>query len=266
MSEEVNPNPWHDKLVITGTGRSGTTFLMQLLTAMNEDTGYGTPTATIQQDANAGMERVNTWSMTDDAVRALPRILKDPRLCLHLEEICARGHIPGHVVWCFRPIDMVAKSRFECNRPWFPDDSLPDLHKVPRNKWPKWATLENQTRAMAEVLGRLTSTLLRYEIKHTVIIFPGDMMNPNQLWRSFVGQMRRGSVAEYLNWRTKDDLERFERAFFTVVNPDLVHFGRPVAWDCKHPEDGWVVPEGETTPVMCSACGVDVTDRAAGRK
>ena len=256
-------NPWHDKLVITGTGRCGTTFMMQLLTAMGEPTGYGSPMATVQTDGNAGMERVGAWNMSDKAVRALPKIIKDPRLSLHLEDMAERGHVPGYVIWCYRPIAQVAESRFVANRPWFPDDTLPDLSQIPRDKWPAWATVENQTRAMAEVMGRLVSGLLRFEIKHTVIIFPEDMMDPNRLWRACAGHMRRGSIAEFLDWKTRDDLERFERAYFAVANPDLVHFGRPIAWDCEHPQDKWVTPEGQTTPVMCSRCGVDVTAQAA---
>jgi hypothetical protein len=43
-------------VIISGTGRAGTTFLGQLLTALKLDTGFYNPFADIDPISNAGME------------------------------------------------------------------------------------------------------------------------------------------------------------------------------------------------------------------
>ncbi len=224
---EETISPWTDKLVVTGTGRCGTTLIMRLLTAMKEDTGYTSHRHSLHDESHAGMERVGTRDMSPEKIARLPKIIKDPRLSIHLSEMAARGDAPGHVFWCFRPLDQVAESRFASNRPWFPDDRLADLSKVPRRAWPKWATLHNQHKIMAEVAGHLVGALLEHKIQHTVAIFPEDMLDPTRLWRVLCGSQRRGSIAEFLGWRTQEDLDRFNAAYNEIVDPELIHWGKP---------------------------------------
>ena len=67
-------------IIISGTGRAGTTFLVQLLTELGLDTGF--PRAVSQTDANsnAGME-------LDIRDIKAPYIIKNPWLCDYLDEI-----------------------------------------------------------------------------------------------------------------------------------------------------------------------------------
>ena len=53
------PNAPVHKLVITGTGRAGTTFLVQLLTELGLDTGYapGGGSEDYYEHCSAGMEQ-----------------------------------------------------------------------------------------------------------------------------------------------------------------------------------------------------------------
>jgi len=210
---------------------------MQLLTAMGEDTGYRDPNEAIVRDgSNAGMERVGTWKLSDTQVRRLPRIIKDPRLARHLGHMAEQGHVPKHVIWCWRPLKLVAQSRFAANRPWFPDNGT-DLSKIPEESWPAWATLQNQERAMAEVLGRLTDAVIGYGLRHTTLRFPDDFYDPDPearpphghpgqaLWRCLAGRMYRGSATEAIGWKTEDDLHRFLAAHTKVVRPELIRFG-----------------------------------------
>jgi hypothetical protein len=44
-------------VIISGTGRAGTTFLVQLLTALSLDTGFKPGTTPVFAHCNAGMEQ-----------------------------------------------------------------------------------------------------------------------------------------------------------------------------------------------------------------
>ena len=67
-------------VIISGTGRAGTTFLVQLLTALGLDTGFDSPTSGIFENCRAGME----WDLRHPNA---PYIIKNPWLCDYLHEI-----------------------------------------------------------------------------------------------------------------------------------------------------------------------------------
>ena len=75
-------------LLITGTGRSGTTFLVQLLTQLGQDTGFTDPWPAryLDPQCNAGME----WNLR--AANA-PYVVKSPSLCTELETILLGGKV-----------------------------------------------------------------------------------------------------------------------------------------------------------------------------
>jgi hypothetical protein len=66
-------------VIISGTERSGTTFLVQLLTALKLDTGFNNPASAISPISNAGME-------FDIAKANWPYILRNPNLCDLLDQ------------------------------------------------------------------------------------------------------------------------------------------------------------------------------------
>ncbi|EDZ92862.1 Tetratricopeptide TPR_2 repeat protein [Limnospira maxima CS-328] len=66
--------------IISGTGRAGTTFLVQLLTYLGLDTGFEDTNSHVFKNCHAGMEK-NIFS--EDA----PYIIKSPWLCDHIDEI-----------------------------------------------------------------------------------------------------------------------------------------------------------------------------------
>ena len=63
-------------IVITGTGRAGTTFLMHLLTELGLETGFSPETLSqnISQDSNSGLE----WPNEDFLSGKAPRVFKSP--------------------------------------------------------------------------------------------------------------------------------------------------------------------------------------------
>jgi len=69
-------------IVITGTGRAGTTFLVQLLTHLGLDTGFDVDTIDLSPIARASLE-------TDIRDPNAPYIVKSPFLCDLAEEVVA---------------------------------------------------------------------------------------------------------------------------------------------------------------------------------
>jgi hypothetical protein len=108
--DEMNKPRRH--VVITGTGRAGTTFLVQLLTNLKLDTGY--TAESIQKDldenARAGLEN-------DVRKETAPYIVKDPFFCDYAEEIVKREDIIlEHVLIPMRDLRAVAASRKHVTR------------------------------------------------------------------------------------------------------------------------------------------------------
>ena len=66
--------------IISGTGRTGTTFLIQLFTLLGLDTGFSDLTSAVFSNCDAGME----WDIHKaDA----PYIVKSPWICDYLDEV-----------------------------------------------------------------------------------------------------------------------------------------------------------------------------------
>src|SRR3954468_18928156 len=92
------------KIVIAGTGRAGTTLLVQVLTDLGFDTGFRA-NPNIEYEARAGLER-NIRSA--DA----PRVVKAPGLSLELDDLVVRGEVElEHVIIPVRDLDVVSASR-----------------------------------------------------------------------------------------------------------------------------------------------------------
>ncbi len=80
-------------IIISGTGRAGTTFLVQLLTELGLNTGFPNSQAQIDPNCNAGME-------VDIRDPNAPYIVKSPWLCDYLDEVLGnRGIVIDHPVF-----------------------------------------------------------------------------------------------------------------------------------------------------------------------
>ena len=92
--------------VITGTGRSGTTFLVELLTQLGLETGFDPAGLEKHETARAGLE-INLL----DAISP-PYIVKDPAFGLYLSKVFERNDlILDHVFITVRDINAAAQSR-----------------------------------------------------------------------------------------------------------------------------------------------------------
>jgi len=92
--------------IITGTGRSGTTFLVEILTALGIDTGFDAINIQKHAYARAGLE-INLL----DAVSP-PYVVKDPSFILYLNDVLKRKDLVlDHVFIALRDIHAASESR-----------------------------------------------------------------------------------------------------------------------------------------------------------
>jgi hypothetical protein len=156
--DDTGPDPARArKVIIAGTGRAGTTLLVQVLTDLGLDTGF-TPDAEIDARAAAGLE-------LPAAGRNSPRIIKSPHLSRWLAGLLDDGRIEvEHVVIPIRDLDVAAASRVRLAR------YGADLHT--------WGGLFGTTRAtrqreaLAMIEYELMYTIARHDLPHTFLEFP----------------------------------------------------------------------------------------------
>ena len=92
-------------VVITGTGRAGTSFLIQLLTYLGLETGFTSDTLLLNEEARAGLEH-------DIRKDDVPYIAKSPGFCEWAAEILKRDDIIiEHVFIPMRDLYEAAESR-----------------------------------------------------------------------------------------------------------------------------------------------------------
>jgi hypothetical protein len=118
-------------VVITGTGRSGTTFLVELLAHLGLDTGYNIDDINAKKKtiARAGLEH-------DIRLKKCPYIVKNPLFCDYAEEVLAREDIIiEHVFIPVRNLQAAAQSRRYVNEANF--SNMPLLKKIKRTYKPK---------------------------------------------------------------------------------------------------------------------------------
>jgi hypothetical protein len=190
------------KVIITGTGRAGTTFLVRLLTELGLDTGYTQRNWSRDYfvHCDAGLEH----NLTDPRA---PYIVKNPALCETLESILADGHIViDHAFIPIRELDAAASSRIRVGGA---NESVPG--GLLKNSDPAL-----QKSVLAEMFHQLVHTLVARDIPHTFLLFP-----------------RFACDADYAYARLRPilgciPLKTFREAFARVSNPALIHdFSRP---------------------------------------
>lgn len=93
-------------VLISGTGRAGTTFLVALLTALGLDTGFtSSQLDTLPSYSYGGLE-------CDVRESSAPRIVKAPWLCDHLEEVLSSQEVAiEHLIVPVRDLYSTAQSR-----------------------------------------------------------------------------------------------------------------------------------------------------------
>ena len=188
-------------VIISGTGRAGTTFLVQLLTALKLDTGYDNPTSNIDPNCNAGMER-------DIRRKGEPYIVKSPFVCDHLDEaILGNRIVIDHAIIPMRDLYSAAESRRAVHRKAGPTTRPEEVLGGLMNT----DAPEKQESVLAQMFHNLFFVIAKHDIPVTLLHFPRFVKEP-----------------EYLYKKTRflfPDIgyDAFLQCFRDVSRPELVH-------------------------------------------
>lgn len=104
------------RIIICGTGRAGTSFLVRLLTRLGYDTGYTADADGFNPAIRAGCELIGDVDVRDPQLWArLPQVVKSPFLSTKLDQI----PVPiGHVLIPVRDLDDASASRDQTGLQW----------------------------------------------------------------------------------------------------------------------------------------------------
>lgn len=200
------PESKSNKVVITGPGRSGTTFLMLLLGELRFDIGQRDILSPLNGVSHAGLEQglhkhAHVKSPLTDAY-----VIKSPLLYETLDQAMARGDLIIDQLYIpLRNIDDIVASR---GRVASIDRTLPGgfYHA---------STAEEQRNQVGIALFQLMNVVAKYDIPHTIMSFPRLVNDPEYLYRKL----------DYLC--SGISYSRFLQAFQSIAKPDLVHqFGK----------------------------------------
>ncbi len=200
------------QILITGTGRAGTTFLVELLTHLGLDTGFRPhETAThIDKISNAGLEH----RMTDPCS---PYIVKDPSFSEYADEILERSEVfIEHVFIPLRDIESVAESRRSNQKKHLKAFSLLEKFRFLKTPYLLYGGLLHtqstkrgvQERVLMKKLYDLLLTLSKHQIPVTFIQFPFFLSTPDYLFEKLAPILSEISY------------EKFREAFETLADPN----------------------------------------------
>lgn len=186
-------------VIISGTGRAGTSFLVALLTKLGFDTGFTPATLRLHPLSRAGLE-------LDIRQPDAPYIVKNPWLSQTLSEALNDPEIQiEHAIVPVRAFVAATASRRRVDR----------LAKREGAKLPGGLWLTDDPARQREMLERqfakLFETLARHEIPVTLLWFPRLIQDAEYLFRQMA-------------WLLRDtDKTEFERVFRETARPDWVH-------------------------------------------
>jgi hypothetical protein len=210
------------KVIISGTGRAGTTFLVQLLTELKLDTGYapGLFGRHIDEKSHGGLEHNlpgrpgqttlrRFWRQPKHTLRDMfmdpkptPYIVKNPEFCDTLAPVLAEGHLTiDHAFIPIRDLDAAALSRMRVGG---------TSGSVSGGLW-KTEVPEQQKAILAEMFFNLIHTLTVFDVPHTFLLFPRLVQDWEYTYRKL--------------WFLTNDISAtvFQEAFERSANPELVH-------------------------------------------
>jgi hypothetical protein len=186
------------KVVITGTGRAGTTLLVRILDELGLDTGLGDGRLTpYGEGVRAGLE-----CRVDDP--DAPTVVKDMTLGFRMRTVLEGGGIDiGHVILPTRRLDIAAASRIRAaayGRLPFRRGALTGTMHAPAQK-----------KVLEGMREEILSGLLAFGVPYTEIEFPRFATDAVYLHHTL------GFLAPSAS------LHDFQRALERVVRPEMIH-------------------------------------------
>jgi hypothetical protein len=194
-------------LIISGTGRSGTTFLVQLLTALGLDTGFQDLHSCVFDNCQAGME----WDILHPQA---PYIIKGPYFCDELD-IVLNEHQDIHIDHAIVPVrDLFAAAQSRIDVTLRTDPRCFSNQEIPGGLWDTDIP-DFQEPILALKLYHLIYTLAKRDIPLTLLSFPRIVHDPQYLFDKLKFPLG------YSSWPT------FKTAFDRIAQPHLVHHFSP---------------------------------------
>ena len=188
-------------LIISGTGRAGTTFLIQLLTELGLDTGFTDTTSAIFPECHAGMEH-------DVRSPGAPYFVKNPWMCDYLDEVVQGGDVViEHAIIPIRDLFAAAQSR---RRVAGATDPTLYAGGIPGGLWHTENPGEQES-VLAHQFYKIMYAIAKHDIPTTLLYFPRFVNDPDYLYRKISFALGDIGPATFL------------MAFEAVSRPDLVH-------------------------------------------
>jgi hypothetical protein len=186
-------------IVIAGTGRAGTTLLVQILTHLRFDTGFTPDRALTRLDgtAQAGLEQPVA------GIARWPYVVKKPALSLRLGGLLAKGRVKVRaVIVPVRALGAAAESRRRVSAAGGPRGAT-------------WLLREGQSQedALLEIAYRLMLTIAEHGLPHVLIGFPRFARDAAYAWRQLAPLLAAHGVTE----------AEFAAAHAACARPELIH-------------------------------------------
>ena len=203
---EGNVSDVSHHVLITGTGRAGTTLIMLLLSKLGLNTGYTAETAenSIFENCHAGLEKPLTMS----ELETMPYILKSPLYSSAFAGIVKNKNIQIDRVYIpIRNIEQAAKSRVHVSEK---SNSNDYEGIVPGGLWDA-ETQEEQVAVLSAKLINLLISLSQTHIPFKFIHYPLLTRNSRYLYRKLMPLLKDIPYPE------------FKKVFDETVDPKLVN-------------------------------------------
>lgn len=187
-------------IVITGTGRAGTTFLVKLFTRMGLDTGWNAEKIPhTDKNSRAGLEQNILGN------KKCSYIVKSPQICDQIDQIIANKSITlDHAIIPMRDIESAALSRIKV----FNDAGKKKY--IAGGLW-EAAAPENQEEVLRKKLIRLLLGLSKMQTPVTLLNYPKLTKDPDYLYHKIKPIFKN------------IELQEFKAAFHEIVDQKLVH-------------------------------------------
>ncbi len=198
LDAAVGIRPHH--LMIAGTGRAGTTFLVRYLTELGLSTHLSArPDAVADSYSDAGFEEV---PLAADCV-ALPYVIKSPSLYEYIDELLRTVHLDAAII-PIRELNRAASSRMVVERdamhravPWLADNG---------DAWDTWSWSPggavfslhpvDQARLLAVGFHELVERLVRADVPMIFLSFPRIVLDADYLFRALATVVPCGTTQQ----------------------------------------------------------------------
>ncbi len=189
--------------IISGTGRAGTTFLVQLLTELELDTGFKDTVSNVFKNCNAGMEK-------DIRSEDAPYIIKNPWLCDYIEEVMESQKLVIDTAYIpIRDLYSASASRIYVTQNT-DAAQYSNFKDIPGGLW-HTTTPSMQPNILQNELYKLLYQLAKYDVSTVFLFFPRFVKDPSYLYKKLKFLLKEISY------------DRFLVGFKKIVKPELVH-------------------------------------------